>query len=87
MNDPEAIPDPEGEPVAVPSTALKRAKNIAIGTFRVVGYGTIAFFTIGVLTPVTCKGAQSSARLEWLERDQLIDQVMRNKTNQPPNQP
>ncbi|MGB0580620.1 MAG: hypothetical protein ACPGVU_13015 [Limisphaerales bacterium] len=85
MNEP--VTDPDADPVPVESTALKWAKNIAIGTFRVVGYGSIAVVAIGVLTPVTCRGAQSSARLEWLERDQLIEDVIRDESKQPPEQP
>lgn len=87
MNDPEEIPDPTGEPIPFEGAAFKLAKQVVKGTIYGVGICVASIFALVLAAPRTCAGAQSSAKLKWLERDQLIDQVMRNKTNQPPNQP
>ena len=60
-----------------------------MGTFRVVTYGSIALVTFSFIVPMPCAGAQSSARLEWLEREKMIEEAIRAEADkpQPPEQP
>lgn len=81
MNEPEEIPDPSGEPIAVEATELEpSSRSKILPAIRItLGAGVVGAVILTTMTPSLAKGAPSSVRLNWMERQTKIEKTIRQQ--------
>jgi hypothetical protein len=80
MKEPEEIPDPSGEPVAVEESELPHKEGSSGGVAGLLLLGAVGAFTLLTMgSPLRAKGATTSTQLKWSDRQAEIESAIQQE--------
>lgn len=86
MKEPEDTPDPSGEPIAIEIIEVNQAKEAGIlsSILGTMALGALGAFVLVAHTPKRLLGAANSARLNWEQRQDAIEEAVQRSPHLQP---